>query len=261
MLLSVVDSGTGSAARISGHQIAGKTGTTDDARDLWFVGYTTNASTAVWVGNTDNTKLYIGASSGANSGKVWRLVMTEYLKKYKPEGSFKRFPTSAYTLLLPNKDIEDDEIYLAGENCSVVSDNDYTVKTVYIRPEFAPTKTKNCTGERLSASSVIDKVKNGQISVKTAAETGYINELIVNGYADELRTLGYGDEVDRYILDNNLSQNEENIPIETEQTEIENNNFDTTENQTNTNSQNNNINNIPYNQQTPPTGLVHGIIE
>ena len=200
MLLSVVDSGTGGSAQISGYQVAGKTGTTDDARDLWFVGFTKNASTAVWVGNTDNEKLYRGASSGTNSGRVWKKVMTEYLKKYPPEGTFKRYPTSAYTLLLPRQDSEDAEPYLAGSNCSTTTELDYIVKTLYLRPEYAPTTVKSCSGERLPAEEIVSRVQNGTLSLQTAAETGYIRALVMAGYEADLRELGYGEEIDRLLL-------------------------------------------------------------
>ncbi len=54
MLEAVVRSGTGSAARIDGVAAFGKTGTSQDAADAWFVGSTTNLTTAVWVGHPDD---------------------------------------------------------------------------------------------------------------------------------------------------------------------------------------------------------------
>jgi len=49
MLLEAVERGTGRNARIEGHMIAGKTGTTNDFRDAWFVGYAPDRVTAVLV--------------------------------------------------------------------------------------------------------------------------------------------------------------------------------------------------------------------
>ena len=57
MLTEVVERGTGRRARIDGHMIAGKTGTTNDFRDAWFVGYAPDRVTAVWVGNDENTEM------------------------------------------------------------------------------------------------------------------------------------------------------------------------------------------------------------
>ncbi len=64
MLRGVVNSGTGSAAALPGRQVAGKTGTSDEARDLWFIGYIPQLVTGVWLGNDDNTPTR-GASSTA----------------------------------------------------------------------------------------------------------------------------------------------------------------------------------------------------
>ncbi|WP_407268663.1 transglycosylase domain-containing protein [Radiobacillus sp. PE A8.2] len=50
MLKSVVTNGSGTVANVSGLPIAGKTGTTDDRKDIWFSGYTTNYTIAIWTG-------------------------------------------------------------------------------------------------------------------------------------------------------------------------------------------------------------------
>ncbi|MBW4649722.1 MAG: penicillin-binding protein 1A [Kastovskya adunca ATA6-11-RM4] len=72
MLQGVVTSGTGSPAQI-GRPVAGKTGTSDEARDLWFVGYIPQLVTGVWLGNDDNQPTW-GASSTAAA--TWRRFMT-----------------------------------------------------------------------------------------------------------------------------------------------------------------------------------------
>jgi penicillin-binding protein 1A len=56
LLEAVVNSGTGRAARL-GRRAAGKTGTTQDYRDAWFVGFTTDIVVGVWVGNDDNSPM------------------------------------------------------------------------------------------------------------------------------------------------------------------------------------------------------------
>lgn len=73
MLEQVIAAGTGAAARIGVPQ-AGKTGTTDDCKDAWFVGYTPDISTGVWVGNDDNTKLP-GITGGTLPAIIWRDTM------------------------------------------------------------------------------------------------------------------------------------------------------------------------------------------
>ena len=56
LLEAVVTEGTGKAARLD-RRSAGKTGTTEEYRDAWFVGFTTNIVVGVWVGNDDNSPM------------------------------------------------------------------------------------------------------------------------------------------------------------------------------------------------------------
>lgn len=65
MLRNVVTSGTGAAAQLDDRQVAGKTGTTDESRDLWFIGYIPQLVTGVWLGNDDNTPTYGNSGSAA----------------------------------------------------------------------------------------------------------------------------------------------------------------------------------------------------
>ncbi|UKO99712.1 transglycosylase domain-containing protein [Nostoc sp. UHCC 0870] len=64
MLRNVVESGTGAAARLDKRPVAGKTGTSDEARDLWFIGYIPQIVAGVWLGNDDNRPTS-GASGSA----------------------------------------------------------------------------------------------------------------------------------------------------------------------------------------------------
>jgi penicillin-binding protein 1A len=64
MLRGVVESGTGSNAILPGRPVAGKTGTSENRRDLWFIGYIPQLVTGVWLGNDDNAPTW-GASSTA----------------------------------------------------------------------------------------------------------------------------------------------------------------------------------------------------
>ncbi|MFM8294651.1 MAG: transglycosylase domain-containing protein, partial [Microcystaceae cyanobacterium] len=68
LMKSVVTSGTGRPAQLSARQVAGKTGTSDKARDLWFIGYIPQLTTGVWLGN-DNNQPTRGAS--ATAAKIW----------------------------------------------------------------------------------------------------------------------------------------------------------------------------------------------
>ncbi|GGV70273.1 carboxypeptidase [Streptomyces griseoloalbus] len=86
LLQGVVDSGTGQEAGLSDRDNAGKTGTTDERRNAWFVGYTPNMSGAVWVGSAtqkvEMKNITIGGTyhslvfGGAVPGPIWRDAMT-----------------------------------------------------------------------------------------------------------------------------------------------------------------------------------------
>lgn len=94
MLKGVMASGgTGQKANI-GRPAAGKTGTTSSERDVWFVGYVPQLSTAVWVGNDDYKSMGKGITGGDFAAPVWRSFMLKALKnepvKYFPAAS--KFP-------------------------------------------------------------------------------------------------------------------------------------------------------------------------
>ena len=80
MLKTVILTGTGTAANI-GKPAAGKTGTTDDSRDAYFVGYTPDVVTGVWVGD-DNNKKVPGLYGGTIPARIWKDVMTVATKDY-----------------------------------------------------------------------------------------------------------------------------------------------------------------------------------
>ena len=78
MLEGVIDHGTGARAKI-GRPAAGKTGTTSDYHDAWFVGYTPDLVAGVWVGNDSNTALN-GMSGGLTPAMIWKAFMSSALK-------------------------------------------------------------------------------------------------------------------------------------------------------------------------------------
>jgi membrane peptidoglycan carboxypeptidase len=93
VLQGVITSGTGTAAQI-GRPAAGKTGTTSSERDIWFVGYVPQLSTAVWVGNDNYRPIGGGATGGVYVAPIWRDFMLQALKN-EPVQSFQ--PPSNFT--------------------------------------------------------------------------------------------------------------------------------------------------------------------
>jgi penicillin-binding protein 1A len=77
MMRDVVDRGTGTAVRGVGYTgpAAGKTGTTNDAADVWFVGYTPELVGAVWIGFDDRKTIFRGATGGSLAAPIWGRVM------------------------------------------------------------------------------------------------------------------------------------------------------------------------------------------
>jgi penicillin-binding protein 1A len=86
MLESVLDNGTAASARALGFTMpaAGKTGTTDDYSDAWFVGYVPNLVTGVWVGFDLKKRIGPGMTGAAAALPVWVDVMTAATKDHSP---------------------------------------------------------------------------------------------------------------------------------------------------------------------------------
>ncbi len=87
VLQGVITNGTATRAQI-GRPAAGKTGTTSSERDVWFVGYVPQLSTAIWVGNDDYTPLARGATGGGYVAPIWRDFMLQAVQGM-PVESFK----------------------------------------------------------------------------------------------------------------------------------------------------------------------------
>lgn len=102
MMREVLVSGTGTRARIGGYDLAGKTGTTSDYRDAWFVGYTGGFTAAVWVGRDDNTPMKKVTGGGAPA-EIWHDFMSLALPRLKVQP----IPGDAAAIVDPIGDILD----------------------------------------------------------------------------------------------------------------------------------------------------------
>ena len=81
MMQGVVARGTGyEAGKGLGRAIAGKTGTTQDSKDAWFVGFTPDLVTAVWIGYDDSTSLGDKETGGGVAAPIWHEYMEKVLK-------------------------------------------------------------------------------------------------------------------------------------------------------------------------------------
>jgi penicillin-binding protein 1C len=74
--------GTSSYLNVSGHpEVSVKTGTTNDRRDNWTIGYSANAVVVVWVGNNDNTEMSGAVSGVSGASPIWNKVIKATLEK------------------------------------------------------------------------------------------------------------------------------------------------------------------------------------
>jgi len=80
MLRGVITSGTARGAAIAGRDLAGKTGTTSDYKDAWFVGYTGGFVATVWVGK-DNNKPMARVTGGGAPASIWKSFMASALPR------------------------------------------------------------------------------------------------------------------------------------------------------------------------------------
>lgn len=99
LLRGVVAAGTGRRAGIDGRFVAGKTGTSQDNRDAWFVGFTEDLVVGVWVGNDDNSPMR-GVTGSGLPAEIWKRFVTE--AKVPPYG--RPLPP------LPDMDGDDEDI-------------------------------------------------------------------------------------------------------------------------------------------------------
>ena len=122
MLQGVVQYGTGTAAQLPGWQVAGKTGTTENYGDAWFVGYTPDLVTAVWVGYPNQlipmTTEYHGhtVEGGTFPAEIWKAFMEKALpyRDYVPTS----FPSANVPYASPSKVVfRDGKLQLDNGEC------------------------------------------------------------------------------------------------------------------------------------------------
>lgn len=102
---SVVTNGTGIRARLKDRPVAGKTGTSDAARDIWFVGFTADHAVAVWGGNDYNKAIH---SRSVTGGMIMAAIFKNYMDEF-----YKKHPTPVLAFMKPSKDAP--KIALDGE--------------------------------------------------------------------------------------------------------------------------------------------------
>jgi penicillin-binding protein 1A len=100
LMESVVTSGTGQRARAVGRPVAGKTGTTNDMKDAWFIGFVPQLVAGVWVGYDQEKSLGAGGSGGQAAAPIWTEFMQRALARV-PVEDFRVPPNITFALIDP----------------------------------------------------------------------------------------------------------------------------------------------------------------
>lgn len=140
--------GSNSFLNMSGRSIAVKTGTTNDKRDNWTIGWSTQAVVGVWVGNNDNSAMKEVASGVTGASPIWRKIILKTWEKYKGD-DFK-----------PPSGVEARQVDTVSgypEHDGYPSRADYFVKgTAPTEPDPIHTKVKICRRDNSKLASAID---------------------------------------------------------------------------------------------------------
>jgi penicillin-binding protein 1C len=140
--------GSNSFLNMSGRPIAVKTGTTNDKRDNWTIGWSTGAVVGVWVGNNDNSPMTEVASGVTGASPIWRKIILKTWEKYKGE-DFK-----------PPSGIEARQVDTVSgypEHDGYPARADYFIKgTVPTEPDPIHTKVKVCRSDNSKLATEVD---------------------------------------------------------------------------------------------------------
>ena len=113
LLRKVVTSGTGRRAAIEGKFIAGKTGTSENYRDAWFIGFTDELTVGVWVGNDDNSPMN-RVTGGGLPAQIWRDFVSKAIEHLDQTDRFDQLPSSQDPLVMV-----DDGLDQLGGACNI----------------------------------------------------------------------------------------------------------------------------------------------
>ncbi len=121
MLRDVVSYGTGGPAYVSGYRTGGKTGTTNDEKDLWFAGFSANLSTAIWLGNLDTHP--IGGSSSYCAAIFGRYMRNCVNNDILDIDDTYISPAKSMTQILVGKEalVEEGRVYFAEDEIETIT--------------------------------------------------------------------------------------------------------------------------------------------
>lgn len=197
-LLSNILSDNGAKQRIFGNSltvygtdgrqktVAVKTGTTDESKDAWTIGYTTNLAVGVWTGNNDNTPMNSGGSDMA--GPIWKAVMKQAIGTSSP--SFTQ-PAGVVRATVCTETGTLTDVFLASnvpKQCSEKKDESTTE---------TPTETKKCAISGKEALDATDPNCKEEMCTIPGKENLAVNDPQCSGTVTDSDNDGVGDTLDQ----------------------------------------------------------------
>lgn len=170
--------GANSFLNMNGKSIAVKTGTTNDKRDNWTIGWSTKAVVGVWVGNNDNSAMKEVASGVTGASPIWRKIILKTWEKYKGD-DFK--PPSG----VEAKQVDSVSGYPEHDGYPARADY-FTKGTAPTEPDPVHTKVKVCRSDNSKLASEVD-IARGEYDEKEfyvlkQESTAWIND--INAWID-----------------------------------------------------------------------------
>ncbi len=126
-MMDVINKGTARRARVTGHQVAGKTGTTSDFKDAWFSGFSPQLVATVWVGNDSGEPMH-RVFGGTVPAPIWQTFMS---------GALKDQPAQEFTK--PSSITQADLGFGQGKQLGIVSaqkEEELIIEDAYVSPSF-----------------------------------------------------------------------------------------------------------------------------
>jgi penicillin-binding protein 1A len=153
ILQKVITSGTGRKAALSDRPAAGKTGTTENYGDAWFVGYTPQLAVAVWVGYANNLTPMLTeyddepVAGGTFPALIWKSFMEPALKYLKHEPGYFDSPSLPYSV----------PISVVQRNGQLMADNGICrgTKNVWVFSGDGPKRTADCKPNEVQVPRVV----------------------------------------------------------------------------------------------------------
>jgi len=179
--------GFGSLLKIPNHQVAVKTGTTDDKRDNYAIGFTPEIAIGVWVGNNNNDAMNPYVASGITGATpIWNRAMKYYLQENYPDGTqdfeapenVEKYTIDEFTGMLPYDDKETrTEWFVKGTEPSSVSDWYKRIEICKVDGRIANDECKDA--DRTSKKTFID------IQAELPEWQMYVDKWISENYTGE----------------------------------------------------------------------------